>query len=75
MLSKYKHFSIAFKLDEYDYANSFFKKFGGFSKFVKMEMKNEGYSDVNELLEAAHILKSSSLKEYNEIEDSLSDGL
>ncbi len=75
MLSNYKHFSIAFKLDEYEYASNFFKKFGGFSKFVKMEMKNEGYSGVNKLLKAAHVIKSSSLKEYNEIEDSLSDGL
>ena len=75
MLSKYKHFSVAFKLEEYEYADNFFQKFGGFSKFVKMEMQNEGYSRANNLLKAAYRIKSSSLKEYNEMENSLSDGL
>ncbi len=75
MLSKYKHFSVAFKQDEYENADTFFKNFGGFSKFVKMEMKNEGYKNMSDLLRAAYKIKNSSLKEYNELEDSLSDGL
>jgi hypothetical protein len=75
MASKYKHFSIAFNQSEYEYADSFFKKFGGFSKFVKLEMKNTGYRQVNDLLEAAYKVKNNSLKEYTDLEDSLSDGL
>ena len=75
MLLKYKHFSVAFKQSEYKYANSFFKKFGGFSKFVKTEMKNAGYRDVSDLVKAANKIKKSSLKEYNDMENSLSDGL
>lgn len=45
-----KHFSVAFKQDEYKLADNFFRKFGGFSKFVKMEMQNNGYNNVNDLL-------------------------
>ncbi len=75
MLSKYKHFSVAFKQDEYKLADNFFRKFGGFSKFVKMEMQNNGYNNVNDLLKAAHKIKNSALKEYNEMENTLSDGL
>ncbi len=75
MISKYKHFSVAFKQDEYECADNFFNKFGGFSKFVKIEMKKKGYRNLHDLLRAAHKIKNSALKEYNEMENTLSDGL
>ena len=72
---RYKVFTFAVPESEYELYREFFKKNGGFSKFIKGIVEEKGLKRKIELIKSIRAIKEQSLKEYEELEGSISDGL
>ncbi len=72
---RYKVFTFAVPENEYEIYKEFFKNKGGFSKFIKEIAEEKGLKRKIELIKSVRAIKEHSLKEYEELEGSLSDGL
>ena len=72
---KYKVFTFAVPEAEYLLYKEFFKSKGGFSRFIKENVKKEGLERKIELIKSAKAIKEYSLKEYEELEGSIDDGI
>lgn len=72
---RYKVFTFAVPEGEYEFYREFFKSRGGFSKFIKKIVEEEGLKRKIELIKSAKAIREYSLKEYEELEGSISDGL
>jgi len=72
---KYKVFTFAVPEGEYELYKEFFKSKGGFSKFIREIAEKEGLKRKIELIKSINAIKEHSLKEYEELEGSISDGL
>jgi len=72
---KYKVFTFAVPEAEYLLYKEFFKSKGGFSHFIRENAEKEGLGHKIELIKSAKAIKGHSLKEYNELEGSIDDGI
>jgi len=72
---RYKVFTFAVPETEYDLYKEFFKKYGGFTKFIKEVVNEKGLKEKIELIKSVKAIKEQSLKEYEELEGSIEDGL
>jgi hypothetical protein len=72
---KYKAFTFAVPEAEYSLYKEFFKSKGGFSRFIRETANKEGLGHKIELIKSAKAIKEHSLKEYDELEGSMDDGI
>ena len=72
---KYKVFTFAVPESEYELYREFFKSKGGFSRFIKETAENEGLRRKIDLIKSVQAIKNHSLKEYEELEGSIDDGI
>ena len=72
---KYKVFTFAVPEREYELYKEFFRNKGGFSKFIREIAEKEGLKRKIELIKSINAIKEHSLKEYEELEGSISDGI
>ena len=72
---KYKVFTFAVPSKDYELYKEFFKGKGGFSRFIRETIENEGLKRKIELIKSAKAIKKHSLKEYEDLEGTIDDGI